>query len=87
MTVRNVRPSAAGRFEAELTTTFLPRCAKCEAPHPAARGGSIGDPCADCGTPSGRPVVRRVPASLIGLWVARALLAIGRILNSLARKV
>ncbi len=52
-------PEAAtvgNHIEATVTALFMPRCAVCEAPHPAAaRSPSVvlpDDVCAGCGTPS-----------------------------------
>lgn len=47
--------NAVCRYEPMVSRTFLPRCSKCEAPHPLARRPVAPDGvCPDCGTKTRR---------------------------------
>jgi hypothetical protein len=72
---------------------FLPGCRNCGGAHPLARKLVAADveTCPDCGVPAGLPSKTKVERAAWGfnpmIWCARAALAVGRVLGSLARKV
>jgi hypothetical protein len=78
--------------EPYLLHTFLPRCANCSAPHPAARKPVPSDSstCLECGAPvqTGQTVEVAAPR-LGGVWgfVATSLFNAARWLRRLAKEV
>ncbi|HEY1750381.1 MAG TPA: hypothetical protein VGG29_03910 [Caulobacteraceae bacterium] len=93
--IRRLGFPGAFTLEGHLTGVLLPRCAACDAPHPAASGVG-GDACPSCGAPAARPrTFHSGPASwsVTGLgrraWLAagRALLALGARLRALASRL
>jgi len=82
---------AVGTFEPSLTARFLPKCSKCDSPHPlAVRHVQDKQYCHVCGARAGSPGEPfEVPAVLTTgtSVVGRALMSIGRCLISLRRKL
>lgn len=58
-------------FEPSLSSTFLPGCAACHAPHPLARRPPLPpESCPDCGAPQFTGATVDIPAEITGrgLW-------------------
>lgn len=81
-----------GRFEPEVTRTFLPGCRVCGGSHPLARRGYQGpsDHCPDCELPVASPgptLSDRATLPGIAGVIANTLLGIGRWIGRLAREI
>lgn len=83
---------ASGQFRPSLDVRFLPRCANCEAPHPAVFSYWKTDfpdktICPECGMPSGRGRTQRVRVYLPGVWgwIANKFYDLGELLARAAK--
>lgn len=85
---------AGGRFQPEVTHTFLPRCRACGSPHPLAVKSAVDKTrCSNpaCDEPLQAPAKSVTQVGSFGfspsILFGRALLAIGRLFASLSRGV
>lgn len=91
MATKQTGLSGFSEFKPSVTAQFLPRCWKCEAPHPKAIGAIDTKTCHECGTPTIEGHAFEVDAELtltgVTGWVVAKLLSASRWLRSLAERV
>ena len=91
MATKQTGSAVFGEFKPSMTAQFLPRCWRCEAPHPKAIGAIDTSRCHECGTPSIEGPAYEVDAEFtmtgIGGWIAAKCLAAGRWLRAKAERI
>lgn len=93
MSVAQQNVPISGHWEAEVGVVKLSKCGSCGSPHPLAnnywkRHFADNEHCPNCGEPVAAPGPEQLASVHLNLpWPVRILMAIGRGLHALARRI